>query len=220
MDISVAQADFSLNLLRETAVGANSDISLVISPLSLAIALSMVYAGARGRTANEIRSIIAGQQQPFDSQDIEHAIHSYYGAVNKQVAGGEAAGGSVKMEAANRVYIRKSYGLSENLNQTFIDTLTTYTQGQFESVDFHRTAEIAERINRLVSDATHGRISNLISPEMLDPGHTRLILVNALYFKAPWEVRFPKRNTMVNANFYKPTGAIVPTNMMQVEGQV
>lgn len=53
-----AQANFGLNLLRE-AVNANHDASVVISPVSVAIALSMVYAGAKEKTAEEIGAVIA-----------------------------------------------------------------------------------------------------------------------------------------------------------------
>jgi len=53
-----AQADFAVNLLRE-AVDVNKSASVIISPVSVAIALSMVYAGAKEKTAEEIASVIA-----------------------------------------------------------------------------------------------------------------------------------------------------------------
>jgi len=53
-----AQADFAVNLLRE-GVNANQNASLIISPISVAIALSMVYAGAKEQTADEIAVVIA-----------------------------------------------------------------------------------------------------------------------------------------------------------------
>ena len=60
--IAEAQANFSMNLLRELAVpqnGANLTVSTILSPISVAIALSMVYAGAKQKTAEEMNQVLA-----------------------------------------------------------------------------------------------------------------------------------------------------------------
>lgn len=51
-----AQADFAVKLLREVSKGGESNI---LSPISVAIALSMVYAGAKDETAKEMGQMLA-----------------------------------------------------------------------------------------------------------------------------------------------------------------
>jgi serine protease inhibitor len=52
-----AQADFALNLLRE--VSKQGQTTTIVSPISVAIALSMVYAGAKDETAEQMNKLLA-----------------------------------------------------------------------------------------------------------------------------------------------------------------
>uniref|UniRef100_A0A914QZM3 Serpin domain-containing protein n=1 Tax=Panagrolaimus davidi TaxID=227884 RepID=A0A914QZM3_9BILA len=52
---TIAQANFALNLIRETRL----EESTVISPISISFALGMVLLGAKGNTAKEIQDAIA-----------------------------------------------------------------------------------------------------------------------------------------------------------------
>jgi serine protease inhibitor len=71
-----AQADFAVNLLRES-VHAHPNASVIISPVSVAIALSMVYAGARDKTADEIAAVIAkGMLGMISHRSSEHMHQS------------------------------------------------------------------------------------------------------------------------------------------------
>ncbi len=51
-------------------------------------------------------------------------------------------------------------------------------------LDFANGQESAAAINNFVEKETHGAIGDLVPPEALD-ANTRLVLVNALYFKVP-----------------------------------
>jgi serine protease inhibitor len=53
--IAEAQADFAIKLLRDVSKGE----STILSPISVAIALSMVYAGAKDETAEEMNKMLA-----------------------------------------------------------------------------------------------------------------------------------------------------------------
>lgn len=56
-----------------------------------------------------------------------------------------------------------------------------------------------------MTDATHGRISNIISAEMLkEADETRLILVNAIYFKGAWTDPFSSGFTKKKAFYVSP----------------
>ena len=58
-------------------------------------------------------------------------------------------------------------------------------------LDFIRNSAAATKeINRWVEEQTRQRIRDLIPPDALDK-ETRLVLVNAIYLKAPWAEAFP-----------------------------
>ena len=59
--ISLAQANFASNLLREVSMhnGTTAPQSVVLSPISVAMALSMVLLGAENETAHEMDRLLA-----------------------------------------------------------------------------------------------------------------------------------------------------------------
>jgi serpin B len=81
------------------------------------------------------------------------------------------------------------------LEPSFADLIAEHYGGSVDLVDFRREAEAARAtINQWVSDRTRGRISNLLAP--LSPSaDTRLVLVNAVYFKALWATPFDKERS-------------------------
>merc|ERR1712141_359964 len=60
-----------------------------------------------------------------------------------------------------------------------------------ENIDFENPSLAASEINRFVSTKTKGLIDKIISPSNID-SLTRLVLVNAIYFKAGWKYSFDK----------------------------
>jgi serpin B len=88
-----------------------------------------------------------------------------------------------------------------------------------ESVDFRGAAEAARAtINTWVEDRTHQRIRDLIPPGGVD-GETRLVLVNAVYFKGKWVLQFDKTDT-VDAPFYLARRKTVQAPLMHQQGQL
>ncbi|VDK50162.1 unnamed protein product [Gongylonema pulchrum] len=54
--------------------------------------------------------------------------------------------------------------------------------------------KLLQSVNQWVTKTTHGKISNLISKQEISP-ETKMMLLNALYFKAIWSERFNKSDT-------------------------
>ena len=62
-------------------------------------------------------------------------------------------------------------------------------------VDFKSDPEAVRRtINAWAARQTNDRIKNIVSPNALNPD-SRLLLANAVYFKAAWAMQFSKRGT-------------------------
>ncbi|KAL3125611.1 hypothetical protein niasHT_010191 [Heterodera trifolii] len=154
-----AQADFALNLLREVST---DDRSCVVSPFSVAVTLSMVYAGAEQNTGEEMGQLLA-KGAP------ESEVLKYFGALLKSLK--QKSSKANTLEAANK---------GENDDEL---------QRRMETVDFEDSEGTAEKINSFVKKATHDAINELVTPDAFD-ADTRLVLINALYFKGTWADKF------------------------------
>ena len=79
-------------------------------------------------------------------------------------------------------------------------------------MDFGQAAQSATAINQWVEEQTNKKIKKIITPESLGP-LTKLVLVNAIYFKGDWEVKFDKSKTSKGDFHVSPT-KIVQTDLM------
>ena len=161
--------------------------NLVLSPYSVAVALGMTWAGAGGRTAAEMRRVL---RVTGDAR-----FHGGLNALTAHVDGlagpQDRADGSraeLALGGANQLYGQRGVGWERD----FLDLLAREYAAGLREVDYENAHEEArEQINDWVGGRTQGRIPELIPAGVLDP-LTRLVLVNALYLKAPWEIPFEK----------------------------
>uniref|UniRef100_A0A914C8X6 Serpin domain-containing protein n=1 Tax=Acrobeloides nanus TaxID=290746 RepID=A0A914C8X6_9BILA len=174
-----AQADFALQLLRASA--PNAEKSLILSPVSISIALAMCHAGAGNETALQIAKAIASGSA--SNEDIRKHFSSLMAELN-------APNKTYALDSANRIYVNNKFELLD----TYKQILTESFEGKFENIDFSKAPEAAQKINAFVEKATRDKIRNLISPNMID-SLTRVILVNAIYFKGNWADKFNKERT-------------------------
>ncbi|MCC6522115.1 MAG: serpin family protein [Polyangiaceae bacterium] len=149
--------------------------NLAFSPASLAIALSMTYAGARGATRDEMK-------QTLHAPDDE-ALHQGLAAV---LASWQASQGPHEIHAVNRLFGERSLPF----HAPFVDLTATRYAAPLDPSDFARQPEVErQRINRWVVEQTRERIVDLL-PDGAITSATRLVLANALYFKAAWQEPF------------------------------
>jgi serpin B len=178
--------------------------NLVVSPSSLASALSMALAGARGQTATEIARVLHA------SGSAEH-VAAAIGSLDTQVARGAASDG-IELRAANALWPQQ--GLP--LQAAFVGLLTASFKAAPHQVDFQRDPERARAIiNAWVVAQTKGKIHDLFPPGSIDPS-TRLALTNAVYLRAPWQHPFDGEVTTV-APFHLLGGGTSQAQMLRQE---
>ncbi|HET9476633.1 MAG TPA: serpin family protein [Dehalococcoidia bacterium] len=187
------------------------DGNLIFSPYSMSSALAMTYAGARGMTEEEMASALRwtlarGELHPaFNKLDLD--LESLGLATP---APGVGEGEPLRLSVANSVWVQA--GLE--VIQEFLDVLATNYGAGMRTVDFVNAAEAARQaINDWVSEETAGRIKDLIPPGAIDD-LTRLVLTNAIYFKASWLEPFDPKDTADGA-FHLLDGSEVTVPMMQ-----
>ncbi|NJE62178.1 serpin family protein [Thermococcus sp. 21S7] len=198
MDVVGASNLFGIELYRELS---RENGNLFISPFSVFTAMTMAYEGARGETAGEMAKVL---HIPENETLRREAFRTLL------LDAGRPSG--IELRIANALWVQKDYPVREE----YLDTIRRYYLGDVEELDFRGDPEGAERtINEWAEEKTNGRIKNLVSGLTPD---TRLIITNAVYFKANWTLRFSPDATK-NDTFTLPTGERVTVPMMNRVGK-
>jgi serine protease inhibitor len=199
---------FTADLYRRLS---GSEENVVCSPYTVAVALAMTRTGARGRTAAEMDRVLhAPGPQRLDGGlgALEALLEKRSGPVRR--ADGSTA--KVELHVANSLWGQR--GLA--WQTAFLDALARHYGAGMRLVDYRRDAETARsQINAWTRAQTHGKIDQLLPEGVLDE-LTRLVLVNALYLKAPWEQPFPRPETGI-LPFTRADGSTVGVPTMRTE---
>jgi serpin B len=156
--------------------------NLFFSPFSIRTALGMTYAGAKGKTAEEMAGVL---RFPPSDEELHAAFATLIARLNA------AGGGMYEMAVANSLWAQEGSPMLAG----FAELVARHYGGGLFGVDFKGAAEAARaRINRWVEERTREKIRDLIPPDALDP-LTALVLVNAVYFKGKWSLPFLKEDT-------------------------
>jgi serpin B len=160
---------------------AGSDGNLIVSPFNIAAALSMALAGAQGRTAEEIQSVLHVQSGP-----------SYDASLGTLLADLAKAGNAGRNELlmANGLWVQKGF----ELRAAFEKTLADNYRAPLAPVDFIGNSEAARsQINGWTEEHTKGKIKNLF-PATFNI-QTRLVLTSTIYFYGKWQDPFVPTRT-------------------------
>lgn len=188
---------FALALHQQLATGEDN---LVTSPISVAAALSMSYAGARGATAEEMATVLN-----IGLEDATH--HQAFGALLRDLGGEHHR--PYTLHIANRPWGQTGYPWE----QPFLDILEQDYDAPMGEVDFMADPSGAEQaINDWVADQTDGVIPALLPPGSIT-NETRLALANAIYFYAEWVLPFAAEMTR-SGSFTKHDGSEVEATFM------
>lgn len=189
------------------ALRERSDGNLFFSPYSISVALAMTYAGARGETEQEMARVL---HFTLPQRRLHPAFNSLDLALTGQAQAKQEEGKGFRLHIANALWGQRGY----KFLREFLDTLAQNYGAGLMLLDFSQDPETARKIiNEWVSDRTEGRIQELLPPGAIDT-LTRLVLTNAIYFKAAWAEPFDKDLT-ADGTFYLLDGREVTVPMMR-----
>lgn len=185
------------------------DGNMVYSPYSISLAFAMAYGGAKGDTAAQMAETLhytlPGEQ-----------FHPAFNALDLDLAGRPAEAAGVDGKERFQLNIANSLWGQDGwvFLQEYLDLLALNYGAGMRLVDFKNDPEAARLlINDWISNQTRSRIKDLILPGVLDT-MTRLVLANAIYFKATWEYEFDANRT-ADRPFYLLNGDMVSAPAMQ-----
>lgn len=182
----------------------SADGNLFISPYSISTALAMTYGGARGTTAQQMAATL------HFSLD-QKQLHPTFAQLRKQLRAVQKKG-KIRLYIANSLWPHQDYPFLKE----YLAVTKRYYGASITPVDYKTACEAARaKINVWVEEKTEEKIKELIQPGILTP-LTRLVLVNAIYFKGMWARQFEKSLTQ-DAPFYLTPEKTVPTPFMTQE---
>jgi serpin B len=179
-----------INLLHKIG---KPDANVLVSPYSIQSALAMAYAGAEGTTRDEMAKVLHYSKDDSEVHQSFAALRKALDAVIQQSAVDSQqakqyrqTNDPITLTVANRLFGQSGY----DFRPPFLALVKDSYDAPFEPMDFINGAAAATKeINQWVEDQTRKRIRNLIPDGALGP-LTRLVLVNAVYLKAPWAEKF------------------------------
>ena len=176
--------------------------NLFYSPYSISVALAMTYAGARGETESQMADALRFRL----SQD---RLHSSLNSLDLKLASRGRGGDGFRLSIANAIWGQQGYRFLPG----FLDVLALSYGAGLRPVNFVEAPERSRvTINDWVADRTEDRVKDLIPAGAIDVD-TRLVLTNAIYFKAAWLSQFEESSTVDRA-FNLLDGGVVQTPMM------
>jgi serpin B len=208
---------FALDLYHVLATG--EDGNLIYSPYSISLAFSMLYAGAQGEAEAEM-----GQVFHFLPQETQHPAFNVVDQRLQRLGEArqsEAGGASFELNLANAVWGQRDYPFRE----PYLEILAAQYDAGLRIVDFQKAPEKARQaINAWVAEETAERIQEIAPPGSVS-ADTRLVLANAIYFKAGWDYPFQESATADGAfTLLDGSQVIVPlmhqeTRLTYMEGE-
>jgi len=170
--------DFGLELFAEVMQEADDGENVMISPLSVALALGMTYNGSAGTTREAMEEVLKLEGLT------EEEINDGYKSIIDQLLDLDP---KVIMEIANSIWYREGF----EVENAFISTNIEHFYAEIRELDFNRT-DAVDIINQWVSDNTHELIDEIIKEISAE---SVMYLINAIYFKGTWTYEFDPEET-------------------------
>ncbi len=176
---------------------AQRDSNVFVSPLSASFALGMTMNGAAGTTADQMRSAL---------QFGGATLNEINGGYKSLIALLTSLDATTQMQIANSIWYRQGFPF----RQAFFDTTRTYFDAAVQGLDFTSVPASLATINGWVSDKTMGKI-----PKVLDSIEAQqvMFLINAIYFKGQWRLKFDPAQTAA-ASFSAAGGGAQSVQLM------
>ncbi|KAG9329592.1 hypothetical protein JZ751_003573 [Albula glossodonta] len=172
--------------------------NVFFSPLSVSVALSALSLGARGKTHQQLFEGLGFNATDITPEEVSQAFQQIHENLNKKT--------DVDLSLGNALFINETF----KLRPEFLESMKRYYHSDGFSVDFSKTEETKEQINKYVEEKTKGKIPDIVND--VDPG-TVMYLINYIYFKGKWAIPFNPDNTQEDT-FHIDENTSVPVQMM------
>ena len=169
------------------ALAKETSENLFFSPYSISSALAMTYAGARKETATQMQKTLS-----FPSIEATPPLFAFL----QQKMADITQSGEIELLPANALWPQKG----EPLQSDYLATIKEFFRAEITPLDYTHPEAARKIINAWVEEQTQNLIKNLVPAGILNAA-TRLVLVNAIYFKGTWQHPFNPKSTRPRSFF-------------------
>ncbi|MCG2791197.1 MAG: serpin family protein [Actinomycetia bacterium] len=170
--------DFALKIFKALS-NEDKNLNVFISPISVSLAIAMAYNGSKNQTQQEIAEALEFKDYNIDE------LNSSFKVLLSSMANIDEM---VELYTGNSIWSREDYTIEKD----FTELVEYYYDASIYNVDFN-DPNTAGKMNNWVSEATKGKISNIVSPKAIEDAV--MYLINAIYFKGQWKDKFETENT-------------------------
>jgi serpin B len=188
--------EFALKLFRKMASGV-SDSNIVVSPLSISIALGMAWNGAAAETKDEMTALLEMTGSP------DSLVNQYYEVMQKSLP---VVDSSTTVTIANSLWHTTDFVVKPS----YLTVNRDYFDAEIRSIDFLQPWA-KDTINAWVDAKTNHLIPSIIQ----STSDQVMFLINAVYFKGAWTIPFDPKKTY-SGSFTKQTGGSTTVKMMSL----
>ena len=200
--IIAADNQFGFEIFQKINASLKEPKNTMISPMSISLALAMVYNGTNGDTRAQMEKML--HKSGLTPDDINQSY--------KDLVGGLASHDSrVELSISNAIFYRNTFTVKND----FITTNQNYYQAEVSGLDFTKPIETLNTVNGWVKTKTKGKIDKIIS--QVNPEDI-MYLLNAIYFNGEWQYRFDPKET-TDMPFTKEDQTVVQAPTMTLENQ-
>ena len=189
--------EFGFDLFQNIYISDKKSDNIMVSPLSVSLALAMTYNGAAGKTKSDMEKTL--RVYGLSPEDINSSYHDLVEALKELDE-------KVFLRIANAIYYRENF----EVEKSFIATNKQYYRADVAPLDFG-SGEAVDIINKWVYEHTNGKIEKII--DEITPLHI-MFLLNAIYFKGTWQQEFNEKSTGLQ-QFYPEPGISIDCKTMQ-----
>ncbi|MDP3642142.1 MAG: serpin family protein [Bacteroidota bacterium] len=195
-----ADNQFGFELFQKVNASLDEPKNTMISPMSVSLALAMVYNGAGGNTQKQMEDML--HKANMSPADINQSYKDLVSALQSHDP-------KVELSISNAIFYRNSFSVKND----FITTNQNYYQAEVSGLDFSKTTETLNKVNGWVNTKTKGKIDKII--EQVNPEDV-MYLLNAIYFNGEWKYSFDTKAT-ADRQFTKEDKKTVQVPTMTIE---
>lgn len=202
--LSASPIVFARNLFRAINEDAPPK-NLMVSPAAARSAMTLVFMGAGGKSADELRSnlILGAAKKPEIAR--QHAE-----AWSRECT---CSSTGVALRLVTRLYVDEEVDLRPDFNPQAEE----FFNASADALNFLDAEASTKKVNRWLEKQTFYTVRNLLTPAVFNP-ESSVILVNSLFFRAKWANAFPLDATAMGDFWINPRQRM-EVNMMRQIGQ-
>ncbi|NXO11759.1 A2AP protein, partial [Oriolus oriolus] len=182
---------FSIDLLREVQLESNRS-NVILSPFSIALALSQLALGAANQTEKHLLEVTHLESVP--------CLHDILGILHRKLTASTLSLGS-------QLYLQKGF----EVKQTFLEDYEKFYGAKPMNLSGISQDDLVA-INNWVKEVTHGKIPSFLQQL---PENTVMLLLNAIYFHGFWRNKFNASFTELGTFYLDHGGRAVSVEMMK-----